>query len=251
MSKARDLANAGTALTTVSATELGYLDGVTSAVQTQINSKIGQSTAINPSTITAKGDLIVGTGAGTFVRQGVGADGQVLTANSAQADGVEWAALPATSSITLLSTTTLSGSSTTISSINQTYTNLYIVVYGVTNATNNNSFNCRPNSATTTSWRALDDAIRTGDSDWILTGDSNHPDRTSANNAYALTIYNYAATTFFKPIQWSAYYQGPSSAQQRIFGGGGFRSNSAVTSILFRSAGGDLSTGTVLIYGVK
>ncbi len=39
MSKARDLANAGTALTTVSATELGYLDGVTSAVQTQINTK--------------------------------------------------------------------------------------------------------------------------------------------------------------------------------------------------------------------
>jgi hypothetical protein len=39
VSKARDLANAGTALTTVSATELGYLDGVTSAVQTQINTK--------------------------------------------------------------------------------------------------------------------------------------------------------------------------------------------------------------------
>jgi len=39
MSKARDLANAGTALTTVSATELGYLDGVTSAVQTQLNAK--------------------------------------------------------------------------------------------------------------------------------------------------------------------------------------------------------------------
>jgi hypothetical protein len=31
MTKARDLANAGTALTTLSATELGYLDGVTSA----------------------------------------------------------------------------------------------------------------------------------------------------------------------------------------------------------------------------
>jgi hypothetical protein len=45
MSKARDLANAGTALTTVSATELGYLDGVTSAVQTQIDSKLATSTA--------------------------------------------------------------------------------------------------------------------------------------------------------------------------------------------------------------
>jgi hypothetical protein len=45
MSKARDLANAGTALTSVSATELGYLDGVTSAVQTQIDTKAASSTA--------------------------------------------------------------------------------------------------------------------------------------------------------------------------------------------------------------
>jgi VCBS repeat-containing protein len=43
MSKARDLANAGTALTSVSATELGYLDGVTSAVQTQIDAKAASS----------------------------------------------------------------------------------------------------------------------------------------------------------------------------------------------------------------
>jgi hypothetical protein len=39
MSKARDLANAGTALGAVTATELGYVDGVTSAIQTQIDSK--------------------------------------------------------------------------------------------------------------------------------------------------------------------------------------------------------------------
>jgi hypothetical protein len=91
VSKARDLANAGTALTSVSATELGYLDGVSSAVQTQINSKIGQSTAINPSTVTTKGDILVATGSGTIVRQGVGSNGQVLTADSAEADGIKWA----------------------------------------------------------------------------------------------------------------------------------------------------------------
>jgi len=45
MTKARDLANAGTALTTVSATELGYVDGVTSAIQTQIDTKLATSTA--------------------------------------------------------------------------------------------------------------------------------------------------------------------------------------------------------------
>lgn len=45
MSKARDIARAGTALTNVDATELGYLDGVTSAVQTQIDSKLATATA--------------------------------------------------------------------------------------------------------------------------------------------------------------------------------------------------------------
>ncbi len=39
MTKARDLANASTALSAVSPTELAYLDGVTSAVQTQIDTK--------------------------------------------------------------------------------------------------------------------------------------------------------------------------------------------------------------------
>lgn len=45
MSKARDIARAGTALSSVDATELGYLDGVTSNVQTQINAKLATATA--------------------------------------------------------------------------------------------------------------------------------------------------------------------------------------------------------------
>jgi hypothetical protein len=44
MTKARDLANAASALSAVSATELGYIDGVTSSVQTQINTV---TTAVN------------------------------------------------------------------------------------------------------------------------------------------------------------------------------------------------------------
>jgi signal peptidase I len=52
---------------------------------------------IQPTLLTTKGDIIVATGNATLVRQGVGANGTVLTANSAQADGVEWAAIPASS----------------------------------------------------------------------------------------------------------------------------------------------------------
>jgi hypothetical protein len=52
MSKARDLANAASALSAVSATELGYIDGVTSAIQTQINT-VNTSVANIDSTPTA------------------------------------------------------------------------------------------------------------------------------------------------------------------------------------------------------
>jgi hypothetical protein len=51
MTKARDLANAGTGFTTVSPTELGHLDGVTSALQTQLNAKQAVVSGVNSTEI--------------------------------------------------------------------------------------------------------------------------------------------------------------------------------------------------------
>jgi hypothetical protein len=133
MSKARDLASAAPAPSTVSATELGYLDGVTSAVQTQIDSKIGQSTAINPTIVDAKGDIIAATAADTVSKLTVGANNTVLTADSAEATGLKWATPAAGKSFTLLNAggTTLSGNSTvTISGISNA-DDIYILGYGV------------------------------------------------------------------------------------------------------------------------
>ena len=52
----------------------------------------GGSETLPASIIDAKGDVIVGTAADTAARLAVGADGQVLTADSAEASGVKWAA---------------------------------------------------------------------------------------------------------------------------------------------------------------
>lgn len=74
------------AAATTTATEIGYVNGVTSAIQTQLDAKQLRST------LTAKGDLYVATASNTVARQAIGSDGQVLTADSAQTNGLKWAA---------------------------------------------------------------------------------------------------------------------------------------------------------------
>lgn len=69
----------------VSNTEIGYLDGVTSAIQTQIDGKVAKTD------FAAKGNVLIGTGSGTYTNLGVGTDTYVLTADSTQTSGVKWA----------------------------------------------------------------------------------------------------------------------------------------------------------------
>lgn len=68
----------------ISSTELSYLANVTSAIQTQLDSKVAKST------LTTKGDIYVATGSGVVVRKAAGADGTVLTAASGESDGLSW-----------------------------------------------------------------------------------------------------------------------------------------------------------------
>jgi hypothetical protein len=59
----------------------------------------GGGSGIPASTVTAKGDLIVATGAAAVTRLGVGTNGQVPTADSTQASGIRWAT-PASGTVT-------------------------------------------------------------------------------------------------------------------------------------------------------
>jgi len=139
MSKARDLANASTALSAVTATELGYVDGVTSAIQTQIDSKIGSASAINPTIVDAKGDIIAATAADTVARLAVGSNDAVLTADSSTATGLKWATVSAgPGNLVQIATGTLSGTSVSITGLSS-YTNLYLHVNLVTSGTASNT----------------------------------------------------------------------------------------------------------------
>ena len=105
MTKARDLANASTALSAVSATELAFVDGVTSAIQTQMDAKAtltGTETLTNKtltspvlttptiSTVNAKGDLLAGTADNTVDRLAVGNDGEQIVADSSTSTGLRY-----------------------------------------------------------------------------------------------------------------------------------------------------------------
>ncbi len=72
----------------------GDIEGVTAGVGISGGGTSGTVTITNSmaTAIDAKGDLIVGTGADTFSRLAVGTNTYVLTADSAEATGLKWAA---------------------------------------------------------------------------------------------------------------------------------------------------------------
>lgn len=213
------------------------------------------SNAIQNAIVDAKGDLITATAADTPARLAVGTNGHVLTADSTAATGIKWAA-PAAGGMTLLSTTTLSGASTTISSIDQTYKDLQIVIYGTSNATTAYYPNFRPlSSSTSATWGQL---ATSGGSPFTqaqlnseLTFNYGLRNQTNTNNVAVVTIYNYANTTFSKIFTSWSFQISSTSAEESMMAQGLFDTTSAIDSIRVGTHAGTYNAGTVLIYGVK
>ena len=183
-------------------------------------------------------------------RLGIGSTGQVLTV----AGGVPSWATPASGSMTLLSTTTLSGATVTISGINQTYKHLFLTMHSVTNATADGRMRIAPNGSTNICVCNYNDNTAT------FTGNNNTriqvnyaagaTDRTSTENVFNLYIYDYANTTYYKGFKGTGALP-VLSANYAIFSWGQIKTNSAITSLEFDNTGGSLTAGTVLLYGVN
>lgn len=83
----------------VSNAEFQRLDGITSGIQTQLDSKQTRAT------LTTKGDIYVATAADTVVRQGVGTDGTFLKSDSSATNGITYASVVSTSAFRSVTTT--------------------------------------------------------------------------------------------------------------------------------------------------
>jgi hypothetical protein len=151
--------------------------------------------------------------------------------------------------MTLLSTTTLSGSSVTLSNISQDYINLLIIVENVVSSTANDT-QVRMNSAT---GNIIEAGFRNSNSTYLsnLTTIGLQSDSTSPSTfSLAVLVYRYASTTGRKPFNFFGY--GNSGAGVNAFDGI-VNTTSAITSIQIANGDGTptFSSGTVYLYGVK
>jgi hypothetical protein len=209
--------------------------------------------AIQNALLTTTGDTIYASGTSTPARLGIGSTGNVLTVSG----GVPtWAAPAGGGGMTLLSTTTLSGATTTIS-VASGYNTIVGVVFGCTNNSGFGNFNLAPNGTTNLSYGA---AVARYPSTSYLQGFSAgywelsagySMSHTSANNSFQFQIDNYTSASAYKNISSSGVYTNNDSQLQAVNIAGGFASNTAITSLVFSNSGGNHSAGTVLLYGVK
>ena len=261
MSKARDLANASTALGAVTATELGYVDGVTSAIQTQIDSKIGSASAISPTIVDAKGDIIAATAADTVARLAVGANGTVLTAASGQATGLEWATVAAGSNWSLLNSggTALTGAGTiTVSGISGKDKILAIVQGASTGSTqsifmrlntdtgaNYSVFGGTINSPSSYTENSVSQVSDTGATGVFMSKQSSNPG-SGISGAFLVTGCNSAGVKQFQTVGGAENFQG--GQDQKIGYNMGVYNSATVISSVSVFAAANFDGGTIYVY---
>lgn len=231
---------------TATATELNYVDGVTSAIQTQIDSKQND-------VITTQGDLIIGDASGNPVRLPVGSADQVLTSNGTT---VSFEDAAAGGGMTLITSVTPSGDPYTISSIPQTYEKLLIRISGITvnNPGKNIGYEINPNgssdgffSFTDSTTGAADAEDGTGIFESIRT-----PNDASENRA-EIIIDNYTDSGDFATVMWAQISRDDTATITSRVGGGGYSGSMPITSLQFdvNFNQDDFNGGTIELWGIN
>ena len=214
---------------------------------------------IQPTIVDAKGDLITATAADTPARIAVGANDTVLTADSTTATGVKWATPASGGGMTLISTTSLTGSTVSLTSISGSYIDLVLVLTdmycssindvvlafnGDTTAANYNA-----NFTRTYGGSTIQGAQDYGVAAYVFAGVSGNVSTTNERHQSVHRFPRYTSTAS-KQIITNAVSQNGANKNQYNNAGVYFGS-SAISQIDIKTTGGTFSAGTAYLYGVK
>ena len=202
---------------------------------------------VNPMTTT--GDTIYSSSGSTPARLGIGSTGQVLTV----AGGIPSWATPAAGGRTLLSTTTLSGASTVISSIPSGYVNLQLFIVDPLPATTGVYGRLRINGDTNTRYTAETATQTTGSFGASALQWADQQDNTTTDAFAYFNFYDYANTTTWKTGNCFGYVNRTGTPTNWSSLGGNFAYNqtAAITSLTIYYSSGNITSGTAYLYGVK
>lgn len=210
---------------------------------------ITSASAINPTIVDAKGDIITATAADTVSRLAVGANDTVLTADSSTATGLKWAT-PSSGSMTLLASGTFASTgNTTISSISGSYKDLIVYIKNYSNV--GDDLGVRVNGVSTTGSHWF---IKSGSAVNYFTRlfAAQFTNNTSDIGFAKLEFPDYANTT--TPKSYSMYTVYTDTGSTSPYGAtavGGAKSTSAITSLVFFPVTGTIVSGSYEVYGVK
>ena len=211
------------------------------------------TTTADVTPLTTKGDLFTFTT--VDARVGVGANGTVLTADSAEATGLKWAT-PSSGSKTVLTSGSLSGSSVSLTSIPNTYISLELVVRNYRPAVDGSNLQCRVNGDATAN-RHMATSTSTGvanrafDATFFPIGFSQ--DNTGSQAITNVTFPDYANTTTWKNAFVFSLFNhdaGPTAANAYWLMQG-YNQTGAITSLDLFPESSTFTSGTYILYGVK